>query len=243
MSERKTAAERAASDGADAVAIWRNYQDHTGGWWDCECGDCLIDRDVHVLEAFERNACDAIHYACVVLAERDALARLGLEWRCFHCDEVFTDEAEAQAHFGADRLMSKPACLIDAAAFRAMEATVLRFHEEDTDLHREIASLRSDLSTATRRAEEGGYARGLADAKKHPEELGLMVAPLPTPGAAPADVCEWTEDDDGVWQSACGIEWCSENEAHPSRHGMRFCHGCGKRLRAATPAPPATEAP
>lgn len=32
-----------------------------------------------------------------------------LPWRCFHCDESFTDEAEAREHFGAT-LYRDPAC-------------------------------------------------------------------------------------------------------------------------------------
>lgn len=33
------------------------------------------------------------------------------EWRCFHCDEVFTDPADARRHFGSDPL-SMSACTI-----------------------------------------------------------------------------------------------------------------------------------
>jgi hypothetical protein len=31
-------------------------------------------------------------------------------WRCFHCDDVFADRAEAQAHFGLD-VTETPACI------------------------------------------------------------------------------------------------------------------------------------
>src|SRR5262249_49504921 len=40
-------------------------------------------------------------------------------------------------------------------------------------LHRALHSLRSEMNSAVRTAEEVGYARGLEDAKKHPETLGL----------------------------------------------------------------------
>ena len=55
-----------------------------------------------------------------------------------------------------------------------MEETLRRFHNEDTDLHREIHALHTEKTTAVRRAEEQGYAKGLEDARKHPGELGLM---------------------------------------------------------------------
>lgn len=31
------------------------------------------------------------------------------EWRCFHCDDVYTDEAAAREHFGVHQAM-KPLC-------------------------------------------------------------------------------------------------------------------------------------
>jgi hypothetical protein len=52
-----------------------------------------------------------------------------LEWRCFHCDEVFTDKAEAREHFG-DYIDDSPLCLIKgedgglAKRVRELEAEV-----------------------------------------------------------------------------------------------------------------------
>ncbi|MGE0464240.1 MAG: hypothetical protein AB7Q16_22965 [Vicinamibacterales bacterium] len=63
---------RAAEDGAFAAQVWRGIPTRTGGFWDCPgCAVCHEHDDGHALEAFERNALDAIHYACVALAERD----------------------------------------------------------------------------------------------------------------------------------------------------------------------------
>ena len=87
-----------------------------------------------------------------------------MTWRCFHCDEVFTERECAQLHFGAT-LMSDPACQINAVQVRQMERTLARFREEDTDLHREIYRLKSDHQIALRREEEAGYAKGLADGR------------------------------------------------------------------------------
>lgn len=83
---------KAAHEGGMAVSYWRDYRAQTGGWWDCEgCGDCYDSRDFHVLEAFEQRAFDAIHFACLALAERDALAAQArpappvAEWRALLC--------------------------------------------------------------------------------------------------------------------------------------------------------------
>lgn len=84
-------------------------------------------------------------------------------WRCFHCGDVFDDAAEAALHFGESE-RKKPVCELDVEYVRGLELQVWRYQEDDTDLHREIAELRSEMSTATRRAEELGYSRGLRDA-------------------------------------------------------------------------------
>jgi hypothetical protein len=45
-----------------------------------------------------------------------------VEWRCFHCDEVFTDKAEAQEHFGLERDASTPACQLTVSEVRELRA-------------------------------------------------------------------------------------------------------------------------
>lgn len=84
-------------------------------------------------------------------------------WACFHCGEVFNDEASAALHFGTST-MQNPACSFDVAALRETEALIRRYAEEDTDLHRELYRLQADHAVALRREEEKGYARGLRDA-------------------------------------------------------------------------------
>jgi len=102
----------------------------------------------------ERIAAD---FACALAKH---LSETATQWRCFHCDETFTDDAAARLHFGTS-LMHSPACTIDVAEYRAMEARMQRYNEEDSDLHREIAAMQSTHQTALRREEEKGYARGL----------------------------------------------------------------------------------
>lgn len=103
-------------------------------------------------------------------------------WRCFHCDDVFHTEMEARNHFGSTQ-ESEPACRIKVAgefallrALRNAEDTLSRYHAEDSDVLRAMASMQSDHAIALRREEEKGYERGLRDAKAHPETLGLRRA-------------------------------------------------------------------
>jgi hypothetical protein len=97
-------------------------------------------------------------------------------WTCFHCGETFpgnlTGQRAAQLHFGAS-IHDEPKCQISAHHLRVMETDLRRYREEDTELHREIARMQADHAVALRREEEKGYARGLEDARKFPETLGL----------------------------------------------------------------------
>lgn len=92
------------------------------------------------------------------------------EWRCFHCDESFTDREAAALHFGT-REHHQPACTIDIAEYRRAEAENQRYREEDSDLHREMYALRAQHQVELRRAEEAGYARGLKDGAA--QEVGV----------------------------------------------------------------------
>lgn len=104
---------------------------------------------------------------------------LGLKigWVCFHCWEffppTFAGQQTAMHHFG-EYPTEDPACRINARQFRALQDRCRSYESEDTLLHREIAKLEAEHAVALRREEEKGYARGLADAKKHPETLGLI---------------------------------------------------------------------
>lgn len=113
------------------------------------------------------------------LAQQNAKQAERVEWRCFHCDEVFTDRTEAEVHFGPNE-HAPTACRItpaEVAEYREAEAS-LRKHlaDETTAVENELAAFKSSVDQQLRRAEENGYARGLGDAKKHPEELGLVQA-------------------------------------------------------------------
>jgi hypothetical protein len=87
-------------------------------------------------------------------------------WTCFHCGEnfagTFGGQRAARLHFGAS-IHDEPKCQISARRLRVMEDQLRRYREEDTDLHRDIARLKSDHAIALRRAEEQGSERALKD--------------------------------------------------------------------------------
>lgn len=92
------------------------------------------------------------------------------QWRCFHCDGVFTRRADAADHFGAGEL-DVPACKITAYEghlvhyIRKLEEELGRYRSEDSDVMRSIMTLEADHRTALIRAEEKGYDRGVTDMK------------------------------------------------------------------------------
>ena len=133
-----------------------------------------------------QRACrEHLALAATIRGRPDPPDRLAVSWRCFHCDEVFTDRASAAAHFGPS-IWSDPACTVDASKLRELEAELARYREEDTDLHRALHAKDCKMTRAVQEAEEAGYARGLRDAKRFPAELGLMEAPqAPEPAHEP----------------------------------------------------------
>ena len=93
----------------------------------------------------------------------DGLGHGSLPWRCFHCDEVFDGRKAAELHFGPTEYRT-PACQIRIEQVRWLEEQHQRTLEDDTEALRTIRGLVSEHETLRRRAEEAGYARGLADA-------------------------------------------------------------------------------
>lgn len=109
-----------------------------------------------------------------------------LPWRCFHCGDIFTDEHEAAMHFGVqiDGVADDVACKLNAGEnlilemLRESQAELRRYHEEDTNLIREVWGLGAKSATEIRNAEETGYARGLRDAKYEGERFEAALAAL-----------------------------------------------------------------
>lgn len=43
------------------------------------------------------------------------------------------------------------------------------------------------------------------------------------------DICEWTQSEEDVWESACGNAWLFE-DGTPEENSMKFCPFCGRKL-------------
>lgn len=155
---------------------WENPEGVEAGWYETvvECDDvpnCWPTEPTHwmLLPAAPGAASHAPQAAQAEQAEAPT-------WRCFHCDEVFATEVDAELHFGRSEY-DKPACQFNVEHIRWMESQHRRNVDDDSDALRTVRSLLNEHEDLRRKAEELGYARGLADAKKHPEDLGLATQP------------------------------------------------------------------
>lgn len=133
-------------------------QEHTGGLF-------KERRTQYAWNALATGKC--WNPACAALAATPQAVQQEVPWRCFHCEESFTDKDAARLHFGTSE-HHQPACQIDVAEYRAMEARMRAYNEEDTELHRDIHRLESKHAVERRSEEEKGYARGLRDSKSCP---------------------------------------------------------------------------
>lgn len=89
------------------------------------------------------------------------------QWRCYHCDTVFTNVFEAGRHFGAAE-SATCACVLPheqhlVEHIRDLEAQLDRYRAEDSDVMRSIMTLEAGHRQALIRAEEDGYNRGVRD--------------------------------------------------------------------------------
>lgn len=93
------------------------------------------------------------------------------QWRCFFCDDVFTNRKLAAEHFGCfdSCEADTPACKLTAhqghlvTYIRKLEREISRHMREDSDVMRSIVVLEADNRQALIRAEEKGYAKGVRD--------------------------------------------------------------------------------
>lgn len=92
------------------------------------------------------------------------------QWRCFHCDEVFTSPQCAAVHFGYDGTKTAACKLKDHEGhivryIRDLEAQLDRYRAEDSDILRSIYAQEANHRQALIRSEEEGYGRGVRDMK------------------------------------------------------------------------------
>lgn len=99
------------------------------------------------------------------------------QWRCFHCDQVFTSVREAGHHFGAGAAATC-ACVLPheqhlVEHIRDLQAQLDSFRDDRDLVMRSIMTLEGETAGKVRAAEEKGYARGVEDMK----EQGFCVEP------------------------------------------------------------------
>ena len=58
----------------------------------------------------------------------------------------------------------------------------------------------------------------------------LAAIPSPPNIGEGEQVCEWWEEDEGCWATSCGELW-TFIDGGTEENRMKFCHGCGKRLK------------
>jgi hypothetical protein len=132
-----------------------------------------------------------VHFAAQNTQPATEQTVLGLPtgpWRCFHCGDVFTAWHCARDHFGHED-GALPACQIKGgeiglvAALRAAERDAsdawFALQNESTTTAKAFRAMQGRHQQQLTAMEQLGYERGLADAKAHPEELGLMKATPP----------------------------------------------------------------
>lgn len=96
-----------------------------------------------------------------------------MPWRCFHCNEVFTDREAAADHFGVqiDGLADDCACKLNATdglllkMLRESQEELRRYENESDPQSLIFYSLGAKHVVALREEEQKGYDRGLADGR------------------------------------------------------------------------------
>lgn len=90
------------------------------------------------------------------------------QWRCFHCDQVFRSEKQAQIHFGIDQFQT-PVCKLSQAEgdlvqyIRRLEAELELYRNESHELLTAAYSLQFDARRIEPEAEQRGYDKGVND--------------------------------------------------------------------------------
>jgi hypothetical protein len=93
------------------------------------------------------------------------------QWRCFHCDEVFTSPTDARLHFGGSSA-DEPACKIKAAgehallkALRVAYAKLAEFNRGESDMAIAMQHAEDDHRRALKEAEQLGFDRGVESSR------------------------------------------------------------------------------
>ena len=103
------------------------------------------------------------------------------QWRCFFCDEVFTNKEKAALHFGVFEAceVDEPACKLMQHQerfleyVRGLEQEIRLYQDENAPLQKALWDVHHEIQTKVNEAEEKGYAKGVADMIKQ----GYCVEP------------------------------------------------------------------
>lgn len=155
---------------------------------DCEDCACVGEKKQFHCHRHKALLADADAYLAATAEEPSGV----VPWRCFHCDDMFTDEHAARLHFGPDE-GSQPACKIKAGAEGGLLGALRRaeadagaawkaIHEETTDAARAHYAQQDRHATQLRLVEEAGYERGLADG------MALRESPAPPAEASAVEL-------------------------------------------------------
>lgn len=123
-------------------------------------------------------------------------------WRCFHCDEVFTDRTEAEEHFGTCETRV-PACRLgseDVKQLRALEALNAKLHRELDTLENDARLWHESEADRIRRIGNVQWWQELDSREGERlallEQIAQLKASLPAPpGAASPQLQEKDQDD------------------------------------------------
>lgn len=119
-------------------------------------------------------------------------------WRCFHCNEVFTDEVCAKLHFGESEIQ-EPLCAVTAERYREVERQLEIYRTESDETSKTFYALGAEHYREQQAAEERGYARGLAD-----DSQAKLLAEREW---QPIETAPWVEDSPSnpghPWLSRC----------------------------------------
>lgn len=204
-----------------------SHHEHCAGWIQHKL---IVDRSV------QRAALSALAAAAAAYLAATAEEPSGVvPWRCFHCDDMFTDEHAARLHFGPDE-GSQPACKIKAGAEGGLLGALRRaeadagaawkaIHEETTDAARAHYAQQDRHATQLRLVEEAGYERGLAD--------GMALRESPAPPAEAAAVATG-----GALAPFAGCFMCGREDV-PLTDGT--CSDCASKAEAAARCGPWTD--
>jgi hypothetical protein len=99
------------------------------------------------------------------------------EWRCFHCDEVFTNPKHAAAHFGIDQLQD-PGCVQKLTGgedhllteILRLRTEMLGHWDEDSRVMQWSRAKVSEVEAKIPAAEQTGYDKGVADCRAQMRE-------------------------------------------------------------------------